>query len=183
MNYKNVVILGSDLTCKEELTKKITQELPYQELKTNIVFDDFKGITANKTDYEHFLIKYYMRLFTLKSNDYGYVMNDLDIPLKDFIKYYLDYNNLVYCLGNSQTTSIDLAVKLIDEKHPITTKFQDIELINYARKDILASKKMQLECQKHAIPYYDVSSDQSLTMNYITHDISEKYELKRTLTK
>lgn len=183
MNYKNVIIFGSNLTYKEELTKKITQELPYQELKTNIVFDDFKGITTNKTEYEHFLIKYYMRLLTLKENDYGYIISDIDIPLNLFIKYYLDYNNLIYCLGNTQTNSIDLAVKLIEEKHPITTKLQDIDLINYTRKDILASHKMALECQKHSLPFYDISQDKTLSFNHITHDISENYELKRTLTK
>ena len=188
--YKDIIIFGSDSTCKDELTEKITQELPYKTLNAQIKFDDFKQPYAKKDKYraslgrcaiEEFLVNYYMRLLSKKDNEFGYVINDLDMYI--FTKYCLDCNSLIYCLGNISTNSIDLAVNLKEEEHPSIKEMNDLEIINYARKEILLAKKQKIVCAKYNIPFYDVANDKQMVLNHITHDISENYEIKRSLSK
>lgn len=189
--YKNIIIFGRTRVGKSTLAKKIADILPYQILRADPLRDSFSncfselgiGIdTAISNDkYQFFLYDYLCRMTYEAKEKYGYVLEGFEISMDTIKKYFLNDDNLLYCLGTLDISAEEFVqnIRKYDTEYDWTYNMDKKELLKFAKGELQASKRLQEICYQNNIPFYNTSIDREKTLNLIVEDASRRYIKKK----
>lgn len=188
--YKNIVIFGRSRAGKSTLADKICDLFPYHIIKTDPLRDSFAhcfkdlnieiDTAYNHEQYQFFLYDYMCRMTYEAHNQYGMVMEGFEIPISAIMKYYLNDECLVYCLGTLNITPEEFAenIKKLDKPYDWTYSMNDKDLLEFAKNEIIASEKLIQLCHQYHIPFFNTAIERDDVFNDVIKDVQKKYKKK-----
>ncbi|MCI8575135.1 MAG: hypothetical protein HFI09_01565 [Bacilli bacterium] len=185
---KNIIIIGSARSGKSTLANKIAKNFPYQIIHVDSLRDTFYKIypelgvgvnTAFKNQkFQEFLVSYLESASFESKNNFGYILEGLELSFDTVKNHFLKENYLVYGLGISNAT-VDYFVnqmKKYDDEYEWTYQMSDEELKKIAQEYIDLSVKIKDFCNQNLIPYYDTTENREACLNQIISEINVKFE-------
>lgn len=183
---KNIIIIGRPRAGKSTLANMIADKYNYQIIRTDAIRNTFRDVfpelnirpntAINNKKFQKFCLEFLKWNIKESNYKYGYVLEGCEMSIKDCKKLYDNCDNLIYVLAQKNILPQEMVQNIRDNDTNLdwTNKLNDEELLEDCKNSIDEAKKLEQDCLKYGLNFYDTAIDRKKILENIMEDIEEK---------